>query len=150
MILDYWWRLAWLALASFFVTHSISAGAVAVSTSGVIHFAARLQPRSAARMLFLMRLLPFTLATLIVTTVGIPSYLRFEPEAPGEGVSLVCIAGAGLTLLLFSLSIIRAIRSTLRSARYLWRWRREGRPERICGSPALVIDSNVPFLALAG
>ncbi len=150
MISSYWPRLAWLALASFFLLHVLFTSAFALAAPMAIRFAARLQPRTGARLLLFFRLFPFAFAAAIVAAICIPSYVSFEPEADGEQIGLVCIAAACLTLLLLLDSSVRALRAGAQSYRHMRRWRRDARPELLAGSPALVIDSNVPFLALAG
>jgi len=150
MISNYWPRLAWLAFASFFLLHVLFASTVALTARVAIRLAARLRPRAGSNLLLALRLLPFALSSAIVTSICIPSYVFFEPQAGGEQIGLVCIAAACLALALLLDSGVRALRIGIQSSRHFRRWRRDARPERLAGSAALVIDSNVPFLALAG
>ncbi|HMD48917.1 MAG TPA: M56 family metallopeptidase [Bryobacteraceae bacterium] len=150
MISNYWPRLAWLALASFFLLHALFASTVAFAAPMAIRFAARLQPRTGACLLLSLRLLPFTFSAAIVAAICVPSYVSFEPEAAGEQIGLVCIAAACLALALLLSSAVRALSAAFQSFRHMRRCRNQARPELLAGSPALVIDSNVPFLALAG
>ena len=64
----------------------------------------------------------------------------------------MCLAAASLAVVLWLVSAGRMLHATARSYRYLRRWRRQGRPDRIpqASTPAWVIESDVPFLALAG
>lgn len=150
MISNYWPRLAWLALASFFLLHLLFASAVALAAPVAVRFAARLQPGSGARLILALRLLPFAVSLAIVSAVCVPSYFYYEPEAAGEQIGPSCIAAALLTLLLLLNSVVTALRATAESFQHLRRWRREGCARPIAGCRALVIESNVPFLALAG
>jgi len=150
MISNYWPRLAWLALASFFLLHLLIASAVSLAAPALVRLASRLQPRSGARLLLVSRILPWMIALVIVAAVCIPSYISFEPEAADEQIGALCITAALLTLLLLLSSVMRAARAAVQSMRHMRRWRREAHPELFAGCTALVMESNVPFLAVAG
>jgi BlaR1 peptidase M56 len=150
MIVNYWARLAWLALASFFLLHLPIASVVSLAVPRLVRFASLLQPRIGARLLFISRLVPWIVALVVVAAVCIPSYIYFEPEAAGEQIGPLCIAAALLTLLLLISSTMRAARAVVQSSRHMCRWRRDAHPEPLAGCMALVIENNVPFLALAG
>lgn len=150
MISNYWPRLIWLALASFFLLHLLLASALAVVAPIAFRFAARLQPRKGARLLFTLRLLPSALSAAIVAVVCIPSYVWFEPETSAEKIGPLCMAAACLAILYLIGSAILALRSATQSFRHMRRWKRQASPEVLADTPALVIDSNLPFLALAG
>jgi len=152
MIASYWWRLAWLALAGFFLIHLTAGSVVALFARRAVRFAERFQAQSAARFLVALRLCPSALAIFIVTAVCVPSYLWLEPEAPLEQIGPLCLAAAALAIVAWLMSIGRGVRAAAQSFRYLRRWRSQGRLEPISGSaaPAWLIESDVPFLALAG
>ena len=152
MMASYWWRLAWLALACFFVVHLAAGIAVRLFALRAVRFAERFRPRSAAQILFFIRLLPLTLAMLAVAAVCVPSYLWLEPWDAQEQVGWLCLTAGACAILLIALSAGRLVVTSARSHRYMQRWRLEGRVERLgdAGAPAWVIPSDVPFLALAG
>ncbi len=152
MTASYWWRLAWLALACFFAIHLAASAAVALVSRRAVRMAERFKPRSAARALFLLRLFPLTISILAVIAICIPSYLWLEPASAQEQVGWMCAAAAALAFLLWLDSAGRFLYTTARSYRFILRWRREGRPERLgdAAAKAWVIHSDVPFLALAG
>jgi beta-lactamase regulating signal transducer with metallopeptidase domain len=152
MMASYWWRLAWLALACFFIIHLAASAAVALLARRAVQLAGRLQARSAARALFLLRMSPAAFSILAVASICIPSYLWLEPGSAHEQVGWICLAAAMLAVLLWLDSASRFVRIMVRSNRHMRRWRREARPARLgeTAAPAYVIPSDVPFLALAG
>jgi len=150
MMPEYWLRLACLALASFFWIHLATASAVALASPAALRFAARLAPRSAARFLFALRLLPAVLSLAVVAAVCIPSYLLFEPDAADEQIGRACIGAAVLAILQVCAALVRGLHSGVGSFRGLRRWRREAQVESLANHRALVIDGEAPFLALAG
>lgn len=152
MIATYWWRLIWLALACFFLTHLAAGVPVALLGSRAVRIAERFKPRSAALGLFLLRLFPLAFAIFSVLFVCIPSYILFEPQSTSEQIGWICGLSASLGMLIGLISIGRFLHATTQSHRYMRRWRREGRPTNLgeVNAPALVIQSDVPFLALAG
>jgi len=117
-----------------------------------VRIADRFKPRSAARALFMLRLFPVTFSIFAVTAVCIPSYLWLEPTSAQEQVGWMCWAAASLAVVLWLVSASRLLDATARSYRYLRRWRRQAVADRLpqATTPAWVIESDVPFLALAG
>ena len=152
MIASYWLRLAWLALACFFLIHLAASAAVALLTRRVVQLANRLQPSAAARTLLLLRIFPAAFSLLAVAAICIPSYLWLEPSSAQEQVSWACVAAALLAVLLWLDSARRFMVISARSYRHMRRWRREAQVDVIgeTAAPAHVILSDVPFLALAG
>jgi len=152
VIASYWWRLAWLALAGFFLIHLMLGSVAALLAPRAVRSAGHLQPRLAARFLLALRLGPSALSIFIVAAICVPSYLWLEPNAPQEQVGPLCLAAAALAILVWLISIGRSMRVAAQSFRYLRRWRRSSRPERLSGFDAALwtIESDAPFLALAG
>ena len=66
MSLPYTLRLLCLCCASFFMIHLALAVATRLSAGTAMRMAKRLKPSSAARLLFAVRMLPFTLTLLAV------------------------------------------------------------------------------------
>lgn len=145
-------RLACFSLTSFFLVNAVLASAASLCAPAAIRFGAQLQPRSAARFILALRLLPCGLALLAVAGLCIPSYLWLEPKGTSEQVGLWCWALALLSLWTLRTSIARVVRELGAALRYTRRCRRLGceiRPSG--GSPAmLVVDSDAPVLAVAG
>jgi Zn-dependent protease with chaperone function len=67
-----------------------------------------MRPQNAARWFFALRFAPFTLALLVIATLCIPSYLRYEDNAGSEGLGLFCLATAFMGLGLLLTSVVRA------------------------------------------
>ncbi len=152
MMASYWWRLFLLALACFFFAHLVSSAAVALIAPRAVRIVERSRPSSAARTLFLLRMFPLVFSLVVVTAICIPSYLWLEPVAAEEQAGWICIVAASLTALLWLESAGRMLHATARSYRYMRRWLCEGNPQRLpeASSPAWVIPSDIPFLAIAG
>ncbi len=152
MSLPYTLRLLCLCCASFFMIHLALAVATRLSAGTALRMAKRLEPSSAARLLFAVRLLPLTLTLLAVLAFCIPSYLWLEPEATGEKVGLVCFLMAVLGVTIWALSMVRVVRAVRGTARYLHRCERHGEQISVPGesAPALLLRDKSPVLAVAG
>jgi beta-lactamase regulating signal transducer with metallopeptidase domain len=145
-------RLLCLCCASFFMIHMTLAVATRLSAGAAMRMAERLKPGSAARLLFAVRMLPFTLTLFAVLAFCVPSYLWLEPEATGEKVGLVCFLAAVLGAAICTLAIMRVVNAVRGTARYLHRCERDGRPIEMPGetAPALLLKDKSPVLAVAG
>jgi Zn-dependent protease with chaperone function len=117
MMFPYFGRLFCLAMASFFLIHFCAAVIVRCATSSALRLAERLRPQIAARWLFILRLAPAGLATLVVASVCVPSYLWLEPESAVENVGLACILASFCGIAICALAATRAIRALVRSSR---------------------------------
>ena len=151
MILPYTLRLLCLCFASFFLIHAALGLAVWTATPGAMRIGESMRPRSGARFLLALRLLPVTLAAFVVAGLCVPSYLWLETNEATERVGLVCCAMALLGVLVCASSLTRSARALLLSVRQARRCKREGRSEREGDSlPVTVMNSDLPVLALAG
>ena len=145
-------RLLCLCLASFFLVSSI-AGLIAASASrAAVRVAETMRPRSAARFLFLVRLLPLALGLGAVLGLCVPSYLWLEPHGTPERVGLVCLTLAFLAVASCCLSLIRTARAIAGSLRCKRNWQLAGQETQLTGgaSLALVVEKEEPLVALAG
>ena len=152
MSLPYTLRLLCLCCASFFMIHVTLAAATQLSAGVAMRMAERLKPGCAARLLFAVRMLPFTLTLFAVLAFCIPSYLWLEPEAAGEKVGFVCFLAAVLGAAIWTLAIVRVVHAVRGTARYLHRCERHGKPIEMPGetAPALLLKDKSPVLAVAG
>ena len=152
MSLPYTLRLLCLCCASFFMIHVTLAAATQLSAGVAMRMAERLKPGYAARLLFAVRMLPFTLTLFAVLAFCIPSYLWLEPEAAGEKVGFVCFLAAVLGAAIWTLAIVRVVHAVRGTARYLHRCERHGKPIEMPGetAPALLLKDKSPVLAVAG
>jgi len=132
--------------------HVALAVATRLSAGTAMRMAERLKPSSAARLLFAVRMLPFTLTLFAVLAFCIPSYLWLEPEATGEKVGFVCFLTALLGAAIWTLAIVRVVHAVRGTARYLHRCERHGKPIEMPGetTPALLLKDRSPVLAVAG
>lgn len=151
MILPYTLRLLCLCFASFFLIHAALALAVCTTAPGAMRIGESMRPRSGARFLLALRLLPVTLAALAVAGLCVPSYLWLETNEATERVGLACCAMALLGMLMCAKSLARAVRAAALSVQQSKRCKCEGRTECDGDSlPLTVMNSNTPVLALAG
>ncbi|MFZ0638981.1 MAG: M56 family metallopeptidase [Candidatus Acidiferrales bacterium] len=151
MILPYTLRLLCLCFASFFLIHAALGLAVWTATPGAIRIGESMRPRSGARFLLALRLLPATLAAFVVAGLCVPSYLWLETNEATERAGLICCAMALLGLFVCASSLARSTRALLLSVRQAKRYKREGRSDREGNSlPVTIMNSDTPVLALAG
>ena len=126
MIPSYFVRLLCLSLATFFLVHLALGAVVSMLAPGAVRIAERLRPRRAARLLLALRVFPCGAALFVTAGLCVPSYLRFEPEASVERIGLTCLVAAILGAAVWGISIMRALRSAVRSLRYTRLCRRLG------------------------
>lgn len=151
MILPYTLRLLCLCFASFFLIHAALGLAVWTATPGAMRIGESMRPRSGARFLLALRMLPVTLAAFVVAGLCVPSYLWLETNEATERVGLACCAMALLGVWVCASSLIRSIRALFVSVRQARRCKHEGRLDHEIGFvPVTVMNSNAPVLALAG
>ena len=106
MILPYSVRLACLCFASFFAVQLTVMSLTWCGAKYADRIARRYRPRTAARILFMMRIGPAAAAVFVVLFFCVPSYLWLEPAATNERVSLLfCAAGV---IALFSVGCAQA------------------------------------------
>jgi beta-lactamase regulating signal transducer with metallopeptidase domain len=148
--LSYAVRLVCLSLACFFLVHLLAGLAVSATASRAVRFADRMNARSAARFLLLLRLLPVGFALYMVGGLCVPGYLWLEPDAEPENAGVVCIAAAILGLGIWGISIGRSLRAMASSARYLKLCRGAGMRRVVNGENILTIDARGHFVQMAG
>ncbi len=152
MTLPYLPRLFCLAMASFFLVHSVAAAIVSVYAPLAIGRAQGFTPRRAARFLLILRLLPFTLSVCVALGLCVPSYLWFEPESFDEPVGLACLLLAALCLAICGTAVSRTIRSAARSISFARQCRSSGHEMSVPAKfpPTFVVQASAPVLALTG
>jgi bla regulator protein blaR1 len=152
MILPYSLRLLCLCLASFFLIHAALGLAAWLAAPAAIRLSETRRPRSAARLLFFLRVLPALLAAAAVLGLGVPSYLWLEPQGTQESVSLACCAACLLGAAIWCISIARVIDLAVRSSRYGRQCGRIGREISREGAafPTSVLEVDTPVIAVAG
>lgn len=154
----YLFRLACLSLASFFLVNGIAGAATALLSSTAIRIAETMRPRSAARVLFILRMLPSVLAMMVVLGLCVPSYLWLEPQFASERVGLACLLLTALAGMACSHSLIRTARAINASVRLRSEWLRSGlgaslnekESHSAVDQQAMVVSQTEPVLALSG
>jgi Zn-dependent protease with chaperone function len=150
MILPYTLRLLCLCFASFFLIHAALGLAIWASAPGAVRVGESMRPRSGARFLLALRLLPVTLAAFVVAGLCVPSYLWLETNEATERVGLTCCAIALLGAAVWASSLMRSARAFLLSLRQSRQCERAGRRSEGDSLPVTVMNSGAPMLALAG
>jgi len=150
--LPYLSRLLCIGLASFFLVHLATSLVIAILTPRAIGAAQALTPRRAARLLLILRLLPFGLALSAVLGLCLPSYFWFEPDRFEEQVGFACLFFALLGAIIAGVAIARAVRATVATLLFARRCRRSGSQLSLAGDypRATVLEGSAPLLALAG
>jgi hypothetical protein len=145
-------RLIYICLASFFVVHLAIGFTVSATVPALVRWARTINPRRSASLLLAARFLPAVLSLLVVAALCVPSYFLLEPKAVSEELGFLCMAGAGLCVLIWILSISRGTGALVRSLRYDRRCRHIGRVAQLPNEslPALLIDASVPVIAMSG
>jgi Zn-dependent protease with chaperone function len=154
----YLFRLVCLSLASFFVVNGIVGAPTALFSSAVIRIAETMRPRSAARLLFIVRVFPSALGVMVVLVLCVPSYLWLEPQFASERVGFACLLLAALAGIASSRSLVRTALALGASARLRNEWRHSGGHAQLTEeeSPsvgderALLVQKKEPLLALSG
>jgi len=107
MSLPYSVRLICLCLEMLFLVN-LAASVVVLGVSGTVAKASgRMRPQHAARWFLGLRLLPFSLSLLVIATLCVPSYLRYEQNTGSEDMGQFCIGAALLGLGLVVTSAVR-------------------------------------------
>jgi hypothetical protein len=141
MTLSYSLRLMCLSLATFVAVLAMATTAVRALTDHAVRRAGNMSAASAARFLFVVRMLPAVLGVFCVAALCVPSYLRFEPDAAGEEAGAVALIAAMMGGALCVFAIGRAMRATWQTSNTIRRWEAAG-----CAS----IVGNVPVIEVAG
>jgi Zn-dependent protease with chaperone function len=152
MIVPYALRLLCLCLASFFVVNAAARLAAGLASRAIVRMAETMRPRSAARVLFGVRVLPCVLGAGAVLFFCVPSYLWLEPQSTSERMGWVCLTLALLGAAGWLGSFARVARALAASVRF-----RRACQEAGCtillldeSSTAVIVNKDGPLLALVG
>ena len=142
MNLDYLARaaviaLAWLAVVNLAATAAVAIAAPRIARSG--------RARGSAVTWLTLRLLPASASVIFVALLFLPSYFRFEPRDPGEGVDVTLAALALAAAAIVLTGVARGIRSWRRASRKSRAWIRRAR-----SSAAAVILARRPHRSHGG
>jgi Zn-dependent protease with chaperone function len=152
MMVPYVLRLFFICLATFFLVNAVLGLLVSVTSRAAIRMTEKMRPRSAARFLLLLRLLPSTVGFGAVLVLCIPSYLWLEPLSIPERVGWVCFALVLLAVATVTNSFARGVRALIASVRFNGTWQKAGRQAQLPAdrSNAVIVEKEAPLLALAG
>ena len=151
MILPYAARLVCLCFASFFLLHGILGLAVWASAPSATRAGESLAPRTAARILFGLRMIPPIFAAAAVAALCVPSYLRLEGNVAGERVGLWCCAAALLGLAICADSLARGAKALWITRMYGLRCKRGQFAQNSAkGAQIVTTDSGFALVALTG
>jgi beta-lactamase regulating signal transducer with metallopeptidase domain len=122
----------------------------------VFSYAERLPARRCADLLFILRMVPFVLATAATLALAVPSFLLLEPHVVGEplGAAPVALGFCGLAVLVIGLW--KAVAAWVRASRTITRWSSEAQvvPSNITDSSGEVLVRRIsgvsPPLTAAG
>jgi Zn-dependent protease with chaperone function len=142
---SYFVRCLLLSSATFFIVQLLAAALVALSAPAAIRRVQTMPPRSAARFLLTLRLLPAGFSIFAVAALCVPSYLRFEPRIAGEEVGIACLGAAIFGALIGAIAIFKTVAAQVRSSCY----QRSGFKSSIEGETVWVVRHSAG-LALAG
>ena len=147
MSLGYWWRLAALSAAVWWLAGTVLSAAVAAVAPAAALSAERMRAASAARLLFLLRMAPALGAAILVLLFAAPNYLRLETDRGPETMGGVCLAAAFFAAAGWGASLVRGSAAAAASRRFL----RGCRPVRTCLAPDVwVVDGPRGLVAVAG
>jgi hypothetical protein len=152
MMVPYVLRLLCICLAAFFLINVVLSLFVSFALRAAIRISGRLRARSAARFLFLFRMLPAALGLVAVLALCIPSYLWLEPQGVLERVGWVGLGLATVGGAIFAASFTRGAYASIVALRSNRIWQQTGRPAQLPGghSNAVIVEEQAPLLALAG
>jgi Zn-dependent protease with chaperone function len=107
--------------------------------------------RSAADLLFVLRILPLSLASVVTLGFTLPSFLWLEPHSTNEAIGTAPLALGFCCLILLGAGITRASMAQLRASRALVKWL-DGSTimESSDAVPVFRTGNNAPTLTVAG
>jgi hypothetical protein len=145
MIVSYGLRLLCACLACLFLAQAVATVALCFLWQASARVARRMPAAGAARLILIMRLLPTAIALGSVAMLCIPSYLQFEPDSKSEEVGLLCLALALLGFSMCVVSVRRAMKAVIPSAR-----QRRACAPGISHELMCVVEASAPLCALSG
>lgn len=146
--MGYYFLLALLTLATFFVVVCVSALSVHLAWPRLPEPLAQMRPRSRARTLLLLRGLP-TLCGALAATVATSGFLKYEPAWTTERPGVLLLAAAAGAISLGAIVLARGLRAfeqTIGCARLVRQCEQVTRN----GQSVSVVTSGYPVAAVTG
>jgi Zn-dependent protease with chaperone function len=146
----YWALLATLSLACFFLAHA-AFGAVVIALARHLR-SMEMPPRQAAFTYFALRVAPAILAIIFVSTIAIPSFLRFEPAAANEEFSVPLLGFSLLAAIAIGGVAFRTFTMLWRTHQIVRDWQRRAEPIDLPGVPirSYRLVQSRPQMAIVG
>ncbi len=139
----YFLRLAGFSLASFFAVNVLTGLLLALLSPKAIRFAEGMEAKSAARLLFALKIAPAAIGLFAVFALCIPSYLWLEPEsAASEELGIFCLLSMGGAVALWLWAIWQSCFAIVKSERYLESCAAIGKKRSIAGESVLVVRTE--------
>ena len=141
-----------LCLSVLFLVTAGASMLTIVAVRGARSWLRLANPRTAANVLFAVQISPILFACVIAFAFALPAFLKLEPRATVEGMSMklasLALAGALVVVTLAA----RAARSLWATAQVERQWLRRSQAVPIEGfhSPMYRVDGTFPFLAVIG
>jgi Zn-dependent protease with chaperone function len=112
---------------------------------------AKMPARRTAKLLFVLRTLPFAAAFLITATFVVPSFLLLEPRVVTEPIGEIPLTLGAICLLLLGMGIWNAVNAHRKTAHAVSGWLRDATTDSNCYPvPLFRIRPSSPALAVAG
>jgi hypothetical protein len=107
--------------------------------------------RSRERLLYLLQIGPALFAAFVAGAVCLPAYVHGETNLESENVSRLCLLVAGVVAFWFLFGLLRGLRITVRTLRFVHACRRSGQivPSG-CNIPVLTLPDPAPPVRLIG
>lgn len=151
MNLPYVFRLICLIAVTIGAIQFVLQVVLAASARPILRLLRSASARQRERVLYLIQISPLVAATLFAAALLVPQYLRHEPNAAPEGVSISCLLLASAAFLWFAYAALDGLRLTLRTLRFTRACRRAG-TESAWGAriPVVMLPGSDCIFALAG
>ena len=108
-------------------------------------------PRLIANRLFLLRILPLLVSSLVTLVFTIPSFLLLEPRSTDEEIGIAASLLGFCGLILITTGLVRAFSAQRNTSRALALWLRNARPvASAIPVPVYQVGSAAPSLTVAG
>jgi hypothetical protein len=140
MTLSWTLRLLCILTIVFGLVLASSQIALALAHRWILRHLDNATARSRERLLYLLQIGPALFAAFVAGAVCLPAYVHGETNLESENVSRLCLLVAGLVALWFLFGLLRGLRITLRTLRFVHACRRSG--------PIVPNGYNIPVLTL--
>lgn len=152
MNLPYAFRLICLIAVTFGAIQLVLQLLLAANARSILNLLRSASARQRERLLYLLQISPLIAAALFAGALLVPQYLRHEPNAAAESVSMSCLLLAALVFLWFAYFALDGLRLMLRTLRFTHACRRAGTTSAgdLRDIPIVTLPGSDSIFALAG